>query len=61
MGALAVRMIQTVLDPLCIAAVRIDRGGQLCATVPREISLDEHGARVYLVMVHNEAGHGDNT
>lgn len=58
-GARAVRMIQTVLDPLCVAAVRIAGDGQVSAVgAPREIGLDEHGARVYLVKVHNQSGAG---
>jgi hypothetical protein len=59
--ARAVRMIQTVLDPLCVAAVRIAGNGDLsAAAAPREIGLDEHGTRVYLVKVHNHAGVGTN-
>jgi hypothetical protein len=59
--ARAVRMIQTALDPLCVAAVRITGDGDLsAAAAPREIGLDEHGTRVYLVKVHNPAGVGTN-
>jgi hypothetical protein len=58
-GERAVRMIQAVLDPLCVAAVRIAGDGQVRAmAAPREIGLDEQGARVYLVKVHNQAGAG---
>lgn len=55
----AVERVQAALDPLCIAAVRIAPDGRLTAGVaPRPIVLDEQGARVCLIKVHNPQGVG---
>jgi hypothetical protein len=56
-GPAAVRAIQEVLDPLCLIGVEINPESRVKATQgqapPR---LAQHGWRVFLVKVHNEAG-----
>ncbi len=49
--------VQRVLDPLCLAAVRIPRGKSTHVTAnPSRHSLIEQGWRTYLIKVINEAG-----
>jgi hypothetical protein len=56
-AAAAVKKIQQVLDPLCIAAVHVNPESRVkvqAGPAPKE--LFEQGWRVFLVKVHNEAG-----
>ena len=49
--------IQAALDPLCLAAVHINPEGRVkVAAGPASAVLMQHGWRVFLVKVHNEAG-----
>jgi hypothetical protein len=51
------RAIQKVLDPLCLAAVNINPESRVkVAPGPTARQLMQHGWRVFLVKVHNEAG-----
>jgi hypothetical protein len=53
----AIKTIQGVLDPLCIAAVNINPESRVkVATGPAPKELMQHGWNVFLVKVHNEAG-----
>ncbi len=52
-----VRQIQAVLDPLCLAAVNVNPESRVkVARGPAAAQLVQHGWRVFLVKVHNEAG-----
>jgi len=53
----AVRAVQRVLDPLCLAAVNINPESRVKAAMgPAPKLLMQQGWRVFLVKVHNEAG-----
>lgn len=53
----AVKAVQRVLDPLCLAAVNINPESRVKAAVgPAPKLLMQQGWRVFLVKVHNEAG-----
>ncbi len=53
----AVKAVQRVLDPLCLAAVNISAESRVKAAIgPAPKSLMQQGWRVFLVKVHNEAG-----
>jgi hypothetical protein len=55
--AAVARIIQEVLDPYCLAAVHINPESRVkVAPGPAERVLDQHGWRVFLVKVQNEAG-----
>jgi hypothetical protein len=55
--ALAVRSIQEALDPLCLVGVAINPESRVkAAQGPAPARLIQHGWRVFLVKVHNEAG-----
>ena len=55
--AQAVRAIQEILDPHCLASVRITPESRVkVVDGPARRSLVEHGWRAFLVKVHNEAG-----
>ncbi len=55
--ARAVQSIQTVLDPLCLAAVEINPESRVSVRQgPAEPLLVKQGWRVFLIKVHNEAG-----
>ncbi len=52
-----VRAIQEVFDPLCLIGVEINPESRVKAIQgPAEARLAEHGWRVFLIKVHNEAG-----
>ena len=52
-----VRQIQLALDPLCLAGVHINPESRVkVAPGPAQPQLMQHGWRVFLVKVHNEAG-----
>lgn len=56
-GAAAFRQIQDVLDPLCLVGVNINPESRVKVAVgPAPKQLVQHGWRVFLVKVHNEAG-----
>lgn len=56
-GTKAVDAIQDVLDPLCLVGVNINAESRVSVVVgPAPKSLLQHGWRVFLVKVHNEAG-----
>lgn len=53
----AAKQIQRVFDPLCLVAVDINAESRVkVAAGPATTELVEHGWRVFLVKVHNEAG-----
>jgi hypothetical protein len=53
----AIKEIQAVLDPLCLAAVNINPESRVKVAVgPAGKELVQHGWTVFLVKVHNEAG-----
>jgi hypothetical protein len=53
----AIRQIQSILDPLCVAAVNISPESRVKVSVgPAAKRLVQHGWTVFLVKVHNEAG-----
>ena len=55
--AAAVKQIQQVLDPLCLAGVSINPEGRVKVDVgPAKKQLVQQGWTVFLVKVHNEAG-----
>ena len=52
-----VAKIQAVLDPLCLASVSINPESRVKVSLgPAAAELVQHGWRVFLVKVHNEAG-----
>jgi hypothetical protein len=56
-GDAAIREIQTILDPLCLAAVNINPESRVKVAIgPAAKQLMQHGWTVFLVKVHNEAG-----
>ncbi|MDB5349841.1 MAG: hypothetical protein JWN86_1088 [Planctomycetota bacterium] len=53
----AIKIVQQVLDPLCLAGVNINPESRVKATPgPASPTLVQQGWRVFLVKVHNEAG-----
>lgn len=53
----AATKIQQLFDPLCVAGVNINAESRVKATVgPAAKELVQHGWRVFLIKVHNEAG-----
>jgi hypothetical protein len=53
----AIREIQSILDPLCLAFVNINAESRVKVTEgPVKKELMEQGWRAFLVKVHNEAG-----
>ncbi len=53
----AIKQIQAVLDPLCLAAVNINPESRVKVAVgPAPKQIMQHGWTVFLVKVHNEAG-----
>ena len=56
-GPAGVRAIQEALDPLCLVGVGINPESRVKASQgPAPARLTQHGWRVFLVKVHNEAG-----
>jgi hypothetical protein len=53
----AIKQIQSVLDPLCVAGVNINPESRVKVAVgAAEKRLEQHGWNVFLIKVHNEAG-----